>query len=105
MTNVDEWTNDETGARAIIAIGNRTKNGNCAPFVKIIINININKLFISERIKFHLPNILEKEIIINNLLSPKRFKIIVIIPELTEPCTVGCKIDSMFFNFFSQEET
>ena len=39
--------NDETGVGAIIAIGNHTKNGNCALFVKIVNNnININIKFI-----------------------------------------------------------
>ena len=34
--------------------------------------------------KFHLPNIIKNEIIINNLASPKRFKITVNIPELND---------------------
>lgn len=47
MTNVEEWTREETGVGAAIAAGNQLEKGIWALFVKeeIIINQKIDSLY------------------------------------------------------------
>lgn len=79
---MEEWTKAEIGVGAAIADGSHVINGNCALFV--IAAIMIKKEMGREDWKLYLNEIcfnIEFEIKIMINISPKRFVIMVIVPE------------------------
>jgi len=86
VTNVDEWTNAETGVGAAIAKGNQDEKGNCALLVtKVKINNNLKIILISFKIKEENTDKKDKiEIENKKNISPTRFVKKVIIPATDE---------------------
>lgn len=84
VTSVDEWTKEDTGVGAAIALGSHVEKGNWALLVKaarVIIIIVILDSSIKLNID-HDPILNINTPAIINAISPIRFKINVIIPKL-----------------------